>query len=212
MTAAPGSPIPFSSSVAGISLPQVYTPSGQLVYASGNSKDVAPNTEMDVLRFEQDLAALSPDKQVRPVTAQGLAFNFRNGYIGTYTAGVERSIADMTVNANYVATVGVRLARLDFPNGYAGADANFAPYTMFDSAGQVIGGFGPIYLMTSRSHSTYHSLQMSVEKKSLRAGLGFQASYTFSKSMDDTSAVLAALFRVIGSGATDFASKPAGPA
>ena len=44
--------------------------------------------------------------------------------------------------------------------------------------------------MTSRSHSTYHSLQTSLSKNSARAGLGLQASYTYSKSLDDTSAVL----------------------
>jgi hypothetical protein len=45
-------------------------------------------------------------------------------------------------------------------------------------------------VMSSRSHSTYHSLQSSLSKNSARAGLGFQASYTYSKSLDDTSSVL----------------------
>src|SRR6185437_14417863 len=45
-------------------------------------------------------------------------------------------------------------------------------------------------VMSSRSHSTYHSLQAGVSKNSARAGLGLQASYTYSKSLDDTSAVL----------------------
>jgi hypothetical protein len=79
---------------------------------------------------------------------------------------------------------------LDYPNGYAGADPQYAPFTNFDSTGRPESGFGPIVLMSSRSHSTYHSLQTSVQKNSLRSGLGFQASYTFSKSLDDTSAVL----------------------
>ncbi len=43
--------------------------------------------------------------------------------------------------------------------------------------------------MSNRSHSTFHSLQSSVTKTSPRAGLGFQVSYTFSKSLDDTSNV-----------------------
>jgi hypothetical protein len=190
MTAAPGAPLAFSNSVVGIELPEVYNVQGEPVYATGKSTDAPPNTEMDVLRYERDLAMLSPDKTVRAVTAQGMASDFRNGYIGAYTAGLERQFAEVTLNANYVATVGVRLARMDYPNGYAGAEPDFARYTLFDSQGQVTGGFGPIVLMTSRSHSTYHSLQVSAEKKSLRAGLGFQASYTFSKSIDDTSAVL----------------------
>ena len=43
--------------------------------------------------------------------------------------------------------------------------------------------------MTNRSHSTYHSLQVSAQKDLTSFGLGFQASYTLSKSLDDTSAV-----------------------
>src|SRR4029077_5691004 len=55
------------------------------------------------------------------------------------------------------------------------------------------GGYGEEFLMTNGSHSTYHSLQASVTKNSARAGLGLQASYTYSKSLDDTSAVLGGL-------------------
>jgi len=79
---------------------------------------------------------------------------------------------------------------LSNPNGYGGADPAFAPFTKFDSAGRVLGGFGPEFILTNRSHSTFHSLQTSVQKTSSRAGLGLQASYTFSKSLDDVSAVL----------------------
>jgi len=44
--------------------------------------------------------------------------------------------------------------------------------------------------MSSGSHSSYHALQTSLAKNSARAGLGLQASYTYSKVLDDTSAVL----------------------
>ncbi len=189
-SAAPGAPISFSSTPQSIALPGAYTPAGKLIYSTGNSMDVAPNTVMDVNRFERELAALSPDKQVRAVSAYGMAKNTRNGYVGSYTAGFERNLGDVTVNASYVAATGVKLARIDFPNGYGGADPSIAKYTQFDSAGRVAGGFGPIYITAVNSHSTYHSLQVSASKTSLRFGLGFQASYTFSKSLDDTSAVL----------------------
>jgi len=189
-SAARGAPVSFSSTPQSIALPGAYTPAGQLIYASGNSMDVAPNTEMDINRFDRDLAALSPDKQVRAVSTYGMARNTVNGYVGSYTAGFERSMGDVTVNASYVGTVGVKLARIDFPNGYGGADPSVARYTQFDASGKVIGGFGPIYITANDSHSTYHSLQVSASKTSLRYGLGFQASYTFSKSLDDTSAVL----------------------
>jgi hypothetical protein len=44
--------------------------------------------------------------------------------------------------------------------------------------------------MTTTSHSSYHALQSSVSGNYARTGLSFQAGYTFSKSLDDTSAVL----------------------
>jgi len=89
----------------------------------------------------------------------------------------------------YVGTAGIKLPVIDFPNAYAGADPAFAPYTQFDSSGRIAGGYGAVTLMTNRSHSTYHSLQVSAQKDLTAFGLGFQASYTYSKSIDDASAV-----------------------
>jgi hypothetical protein len=193
-TAAKGAPVPFYSSIPAVPLPGIYTPGGQSIFASGRSTDVGPDTEMDVLRFERELADLSLDKQVRPVSVQGMAQNLVNGYVGSYTIGLERSIGDVTFNAAYVATSGVKLGRMEYPNAYGGADAAHAPYTLFDSNGQVAGGYGPMIIISNGSHSTYHSLQASATKTSLRRGLGFQTSYTYSKSLDDTSAVLGGLF------------------
>ncbi len=194
VTAEPGRPVPFQNSARAVTLPQAYSISGEPIFKTGDSKDVAPNTEMDVMRFERDLAALSPDKEIRALAVQGMNPDLRNGYIGSWTAGLERSFGDIIASAAYVATAGVALGCIDSPNGYAGAEGAYAPYTLVDSQGRVQGGFGPIWIETSHSHSTYHSLQTSVGKNSLRAGLGFQASYTFSKSIDDTSAVLGGFF------------------
>src|SRR6202035_5722088 len=52
--------------------------------------------------------------------------------------------------------------------------------------------------VTSGSHSTYHALQTGLSKNSARAGLGLQASYSYSKSLDDSSAVLGGLFGTAG--------------
>ena len=43
--------------------------------------------------------------------------------------------------------------------------------------------------MATGAHSSYNALQTSVTQNASRIGLSFQASYTFSKSLDDTSAV-----------------------
>ena len=174
-------------------LPPVYTTSGQLAFPTGRTSDVAPNTEIDVPRFQTDLSALTPGHQPQPLSVFGMAPDFRNGYIGNYTAGIEQTFKDVVFSASYVATVGVQLASAISPNSYTGASPQFAPFTQFNSSGQVTGGYGPEYLMGTPSHSTYHSLQVSASKNSPRLGLGFQSSYTLGKALDDTSAVVIGL-------------------
>jgi hypothetical protein len=88
----------------------------------------------------------------------------------------------------------VKLADLISVNGYGGATAGFAPFTRFDATGQAVGGVGPVTLMSTRSHSTFHSLQAGLSKTSSRAGLGFSANYTWSKSLDDSSTPLPGFF------------------
>ncbi|MGD0923207.1 MAG: TonB-dependent receptor [Terriglobia bacterium] len=194
LTAAPGAPVPFENAVTAFNLPPVLTPDGQPVFVSGHTTDVPANTEIDLQRFQEDLAAITPGNQIQPLLIFVMSSDYRNGYVGTYTVGFEQEVADIKFGAAYVATVGVNITGVRFPNAYGGADPAFAPFTRFDAAGQVVGGFGPQFLMTSPSHSTFHSLQASASKTSLRAGLGFQASYTFSKSLDDSSAVLGGFF------------------
>ena len=193
LSAKPGAPVPFEHSIQQFNLPTVYTPGGQAIFATGRSTDVPPNTEMDVQRFERDLAAATPGHQILPLTEFGNDRGFHNGSIATYTAGFDRDLGDLKWSASYVATVGSALSGLSHPNSYGGADPAFAPYTNFDAAGRVVGGFGSESILSNRSHSTFHSLQTSVQKTSTRAGLGFQASYTLSKSLDDASAVFGSL-------------------
>ncbi|MBZ5513492.1 MAG: TonB-dependent receptor [Acidobacteriia bacterium] len=197
-TALPGAPIPFEDSVVHVQLPSIYTVAGQRIYEEGPTTAVPPNTPLDVQRFQSDLAALTPGHQVQPLSPWWISQDFRNGYIGTYTAGFEHAFGDVKLSASYVATAGVHLVATQSINGYLGADPSFAPFLKVDASGTVTGGYSAAVLMTTRSHSTYHALQTGLEKTSTRAGLGLQASYTFSKSLDDTSAVLGGLFAVSG--------------
>jgi hypothetical protein len=189
VTAQPSFPLSFQDSVAPLTLPAVYTTQGKLLFSSGSSSNVAPNTPIDVQRFQNDLAALTPGNQVQLFSAISFDPHSRNGYIATDTLGIDHEIGGVKMSASYVGTVGVHLASVLSPNGYGGADPAFAPYTQFNSAGHAIGGFGPESVMTTGSHSSYHALQTSVSQNTARMGLSFQASYTFSKSIDDTSAV-----------------------
>jgi carboxypeptidase family protein len=189
VTALPGLPLSFQDSVMPLTLPPVYTTQGQLLFPNGSSSNVPANTPMDVQRFQNDLAVLTPGNQVQLFTAISVDPHLRNGYIATQTLGVDQDLGSVKVSASYVGTTGVHLASVVSPNGYGGASPAFARYTQFNAAGQATGGFGPEMVMSSDAHSSYHALQTSASQNMPRMGLSFQASYTFSKSMDDTSAV-----------------------
>jgi hypothetical protein len=185
-----GAPIPYGFEITPAQLPTVYTPSGAEVFASGNTKAVAPNTPMDVNRYEQDVAALTPGHVVSALNLSGIDRNFNNATLYTWTLGLERKFGNLTADAAYVGTAAEKLPRYSFPNAYPGASPGFAPHTQFDAAGNVIGGFGVENVITNDAHSTYHALQTSLAGTVGHGGPGIQASYTWSKSLDDVSMVI----------------------
>ena len=208
VSAAPGAPVPFQNSVVPLHLPTAYTIQGQPVFGRGGTAAVPANTQVDLQRLENDLTALTPGHQFQLLTVVGIARDFSNGYIGSWTAGLDHDFHDVKVTASYVATAGIHLARVYYPNSYGGADPAFAPFTQFNSSGNPTGGLGPELMMSTGSHSSYHALQTGVSKNSPRAGLGIQASYTCSKSIDDTSAVLSSL---LGNGGVILQTTPQNP-
>jgi len=208
VTALPGVPVPFSNTIVPLQVPEPFTTSGQPLFASGSTSNVAANTPIDLARFQQDLEALTPGDQTQLLSVSVMSRHFKNGYIGTYTAGVEHDFGWVRWSAGYVGTAGIHLARVFAPNGYGGAGPEFARFTQFDSSGNATGGFGPEYVMASDSHSSYNALQTSVSGTNAKIGLNFAASYTFSKSIDDTSAVLGGLPGGAGAVLQTFAQNP----
>jgi hypothetical protein len=190
VTAQPGVTVPFSNTFVPLQVPEPYTTSGQPLFPTGNTSQVAANTPIDIPRFQQDLEAMTPGDELQLLSFSVMSRNFKNGYIGTYTAGVDEDFGMVKLYVSYVGTAGIHLARVFAPNGYSGAGPAFAPYTQFDSSGQAVSGYGPEYVMNSDSHSSYNALQTTVTGSNARIGLNFVASYVFSKSLDDTSAVL----------------------
>ena len=198
INALPGVAVPFHNTFVPLALPTAYNVQGQPIFATGRTEDVPANTQIDLQRFQTDMDALTPGDQVQLLSITGIAKNFGNGYVGSWTAGIDRDFRDFKASVSYVGTTGIRLARVYSPNSYVGASPGFAPFTEFNSAQQATGGMGQELLMTSGSHSSYHALQSSLTKNSARLGLGLQASYTYSKSIDDTSSVLGGLFGTAG--------------
>ncbi|WP_263385119.1 TonB-dependent receptor [Granulicella arctica] len=187
VTAAVGAQIPYGFQITPAQLPRVYTPAGVDIFASGRSNDVPANTVLDIDRLERDIASLSG--QPSPLNVSAISRGFGNAMLATWSLGLERSIGNVTASANYVGTTAYKLARNSFPNAYPGATAAFARFTQFNASGAPVGGFGTESEITPTSHSSYHALQLSAAGQTPHGGPGMQASYTWSKSIDDTSTV-----------------------
>jgi hypothetical protein len=193
LVAAQGAPVPYGFTITPAQLPVAYTPSGQEIFASNNPKLVPANTVMDVDRFEKDIANLSKSGVVSDLNLSGVDRSFTNARLYTWTAGLERRIGHLTADASYVGTASNHLPRSICPNAYPYASPGFAPDTEFNSAGAVIGGLGVENVITATAHSSYHALQASLSGMVGHGGPGIQASYTWGKSIDDTSQVLGGL-------------------
>jgi len=204
LLSASNAPIPYGFTITPAMVPNTYTPAGVNILGSGNTKSIPANTVMDVNRYEQDIAALTPGHVVSDIMLAGVDRNFDNATLYTWTAGLERKFGNLTADAGYVGTAAEKLPRTSFPNAYPGADAAFAPLTLFDSAGNVAGGFGFENEITATAHSTYHALQASLSGTLGHGGPGIQASYTWGKSLDDTSQVIA----ITGLGSTGAVNVP----
>ena len=185
--------VPYGYTITAAELPRAYTPAGADIFPNNKTSAVAPNTVFDIDRYEQDLAALTPGQPISPLSVNGVDRQFGNAYLGTWTLGAERAFAGLTANATYIGTAAWRLPRVTFANAYPGADPTFARHTSFDATGKVTGGFGTEQFLTANSHSTYHALQASLQGTTPRGGPGIQASYTWSKSIDDTSSATGAV-------------------
>ena len=189
LEAASGAPVHYGFQITPAELPKVYTPAGANIFPNGDPKAVAANTVMDVNRYEQDMAALTPGHGVSDLNLSGIDPSFGNATLYTWSLGLERKLGNLTGDLGYVGTAGVKLPSISYPNAFSGAVKGFAPYTSFDNAGNVTGGFGVENVITARSHSTYHALQASLSGTVGHLGPGIQASYTWSKSIDNLSAL-----------------------
>ncbi|HEY3706354.1 MAG TPA: carboxypeptidase regulatory-like domain-containing protein [Terracidiphilus sp.] len=185
-----GTPIPYGYKITPDQLPQAYTTSGENMFPNGAAGRVAPNTIMDIDRYEKDLAAVTAGHVVSALNLSGIDVKFGNATLYTWTLGLERKFGNMVADAAYVGTAAEKLPRYSFPNAYPGAYPGFAPHTEFDAEGNVTGGFGVENVIVADAHSNYHALQTSLSGNLGHAGPGIQASYTWGKSIDNTSFVL----------------------
>ena len=171
LTSVASAPIAYGFQITSAELPQVYTPQGVNIFAHG-TKAVPANTPVDINRYQQELADLSPSHQLTPVTIISIDPKFGNAYLQTWALGLERHFGDLVADAGYIGTASAKLARQSSINGYPGASPGFAPYTDFDAAGNIVGGFGNEQVVTATAHSSYHALQTSLQGKVPHGGPG----------------------------------------
>jgi hypothetical protein len=191
LLSASDAPIRYGFQITPAELPPVYTPSGANIFPEDNPRHVPRNTVMDVNRYEQELAALTPGGPVSDLSLSGIDPSFGNATLYTWTLGLERKLGGLTADASYVGTAAEKLPAVSFPNAYSGATSAFARYTTFDASGKVAGAFGTENVVVATAHSTYHALQVSLSGTIARVGPGVQAGFTWSKSIDDSSGVVA---------------------
>ncbi len=187
VNAAKSGEIAYGFKITPDEIPQTYTPQGQNVFASGDPKKVPANTVMDVNRYQQDLAALAPGHQLSLLNLSAVDRRFGDGFLQTWTLGLERTFGGLTADAAYVGTESFHLPRVSYPNAYPGGEAGFAPFTNFDSSGTVTGGFGIESVVTDTAHSSYNAIQTSLAGQVGHVGPALQAGYTWGKSLDDVS-------------------------
>jgi hypothetical protein len=110
-------------------------------------------------------------------------FNERTSYVTQWSLGLQRELtSDMTVEATYFGSAGIKLRRLQTYNQTRPsqlANTNLSrPFPKF-------GGF---QVMNAPSHSSYHALYLKVQQRFSR-GLTFLSSFAWSKSIDNGSGI-----------------------
>jgi hypothetical protein len=127
----------------------------------------------------------------------------RTPYVQQWTASVQRELPSRTLlEAAYLGSKGTKLGRYRTFNTPAHVETgeNFGPRPGDLQALRTFPSLGPIIQRQHIANSSYHSLQVKVEK-SVSSRLSLLASFVWSKSIDDADSTIPGLFD--SSGAQD---------
>ena len=162
---------PYSLTAPAVSLPVLTSTSGQPLAANWNTKQIPPNTPVNMAPFAAILG---------PIGGYYPSDRMRNGYTISGNFTLEHEFAGgIAVQASYVANNGVSLYNPTYPNGFDGAEPQYAPYS------QITPGLTELDMFYNGAHSSYNGLQVQARKISTTHGLQFQANYTWAKDMTD---------------------------
>lgn len=151
----------------------------------------------------------------RPMTILTNQVNMRPAYAQNWNLAVQRSFGgSFLLDARYVGTKGTHLPRFVEAN-----PAVYGPGATIDNADQrrIYAGcpatpgpctYGSVGLLTNSTSSTYHAGQLAISRH-FQNGLGFLASYTYSKTLDYVSSLnLSGSAPRLVSGENDLAQNP----
>jgi hypothetical protein len=153
--------------------------------------------------FPQPMTVLTVENGMRPPYAQNWNLSLQHAFLGAYL-----------VEARYIGSKGTRLPRMIEANPAIfgpGATANNAdqrrPFANCRGANGPC-DFASVGLITNQTNSTYHAGQFALSRR-FQSGLGFLASYTYSKTIDYSSSfnVAGSAPRLVG-GENDLAQNP----
>jgi outer membrane receptor protein involved in Fe transport len=140
--------------------------------------------------FPSSFAPFNPPSTADFVTPLGqfgvFGQGFRPSYMETFNFTLERELTgNMVGRASYIGNLGRHLAYArddNFALWAPGAStvANIQQRRSYKDFGSILNGY-------SDSTSSYHALQLTLERR-VAGGLSFEANYTFSKTIDEASA------------------------
>src|SRR5262249_29593809 len=79
MPALPGTPVPFRNTITPVTFPTVFDTQGNGLFPNGDSSKVPANTAVDLQRFQNDLAAITPGHEVQLFNTAAISRHFLNG-------------------------------------------------------------------------------------------------------------------------------------
>jgi hypothetical protein len=166
----------YTQPIANVLLNNTFTAPFQL-RTTVNSGTTNPEVRFGVFPGLSAASALTAN----PSAFTSDPYLYGNGYVQQWNVGVERQVMrDMAVRISYVGSKSTHLERRyegnpALPPGPGSLDAR-RRYPIFRALTQ----------QESSSYATYHGLQASAERR-FSKGVMFLLSYTWSKSLDDTS-------------------------
>jgi Carboxypeptidase regulatory-like domain/TonB dependent receptor-like, beta-barrel len=113
--------------------------------------------------------------------------NFKSGRVLSYNFNVQQEVAKTVFQIAYVGSQGRHLRLLGDYNQGIGGRRPISSFTSLNAAGSpVTSAGGAMTIQESVSNSNYNGMWVSAERR-LSKGLTLNASYTFSKSIDNNS-------------------------